>query len=157
MHENKFGKICVASRVSWFKPWSEEIAWVWLPSLAVRSFFHQGDYRTLKLQITNVERGFWIILSDICCSKFRINWSNKSLFWLGDWDREITYPFLFWILLSSPRHSFKFREFTGGAAQYSLKQMLAPPLFQLWGLSALIKVKSLKLSSGSSIAWKNSK
>ena len=97
MHEDEFGKIWVVSPISWLKPQDEVIAWTWLPSLAVTSFFHQEDDRTLKSPVTNIKWGFWRILSDIGCSKLRRNWSNSSLLWLGDQYREIKYPFLFWI------------------------------------------------------------
>ena len=39
--EEEFGKICVGSQINWLKPYEEVIASTWLPSLVVRSFFHQ--------------------------------------------------------------------------------------------------------------------
>ena len=70
----------------------------------------------------------------------------KLIFTLIRWSIEGAYKsFLFWILISSTRHSFKFRGLTGRIAKCSLKEILTPSLFQLWGLSALIKLKSFKL------------
>ena len=55
MHEDKFGKVCVGSRIGWLKPWNEVIASTWLPSFVVRSFFNQEDDQTLKSPITNIK------------------------------------------------------------------------------------------------------
>ena len=46
----------------------------WLPSLVVRSFFHQEDNQTLKSPVTNIKLGFWLILSDISGS----DWSEDA-------------------------------------------------------------------------------
>ena len=91
IHEDEFGKICVGSQVSWLKPKDKVIVFTWLPSLVFRLFLHQEDNRTLNSPVTNIKRGFWLILPDISCSKFRKKWSNSSLLWLGDWRLYILF------------------------------------------------------------------